>query len=223
MKKLVHGVGVNDANYPVSHINAHGKRTVCPFYRVWNDMLARGYSQRVKEKKPTYRDVSVCKEWHRFSNFKAWMEKQPWENMHLDKDLKCLGSRVYSPENCCFIPPKINTLLLTCSSKRGSYPIGVSKDKIASDMVNFLANPYRAGVQTLSGKRVYIGMYASPFDAHVAWQKAKITVIEDYINWWQFSPEVNHSFNQEVVMSLIGVAEKIEKDIRDGLETYSYF
>lgn len=55
MRKLVYGVGVNDAAYQVSR-NAcrNGVAWVCPKYSLWKAMLQRGYSEKFKAKNPAY-------------------------------------------------------------------------------------------------------------------------------------------------------------------------
>src|SRR3989304_2975681 len=137
-KGLVYGVGINDADYPVHEheplIDADGKKkwTVtwrCPFYRVWTGMLERGYSGKYKLKNPTYKDVIVCKEWHLFSTFRAWMVEQPWEEMELDKDVLLHGNKVYCPEACVFVCHRVNTFLIGCGAARGEFKVGVNWHK----------------------------------------------------------------------------------------------
>lgn len=75
--KLVHGVGRNDADYPVTiHAFIDGKQEqlwLCHFYRAWKQMIARCYSQKFQAKYQTYGGCSVAPEWHSFSVFRAWM------------------------------------------------------------------------------------------------------------------------------------------------------
>ena len=48
--KLVRGVGVNDADYPV-YKTENGKIVwQCTYYRTWNNMLARAYCDKYKQK-----------------------------------------------------------------------------------------------------------------------------------------------------------------------------
>lgn len=117
-KGTCHGVGINDADYKVG--------ITCPFYKTWAEMLRRGYSEYEKLRHPSYKDVSVCAEWHRFSTFKAWMEVQPWQGNDLDKDILLKDNSIYSPATCVFVPSYINTLLVTSKSIRGNWPLGVS-------------------------------------------------------------------------------------------------
>lgn len=77
-KTLIAGIGVNDETGTVRD---------CMFYRTWRGMIKRGYSDVFKDKNKSYKDVTVCKEWHLFSNFKKWMEQQDWEGKELDKDI----------------------------------------------------------------------------------------------------------------------------------------
>ena len=127
-KKLVCGVGINNADYVVTvyetigYENGKQKRRVvwrCPFYSRWNDMLARCYTTSYKQRFPTYEGCYVCKEWLIFSNFKAWMEKQDWEGKELDKDLLVSRNKVYSPETCVFVDKRVNLFLTESSANRG--------------------------------------------------------------------------------------------------------
>ena len=81
--RLVAGVGINDADYTLSiteslgYVDGKRKQKLiwrCKFYATWKSMIERGYSNKVKERSPTYEDVSVCEEWLTFSKFKAWLE-----------------------------------------------------------------------------------------------------------------------------------------------------
>ena len=99
-------------------------------YRYWKSMCDRCYSEKHQEKQPTYKDVSVCEEWHNFQVFAQWFEenwKPHMEGWHLDKDILVKGNKIYSPETCCFLPVQINSLLVKRNSERGDYPIGVQK------------------------------------------------------------------------------------------------
>ncbi len=175
-KGLVFGVGINDANYVVkvmetiSRIGGKRKRKLiweCPFYRKWINMLERCYSIKLHGKHPSYRDCTVCEEWHLFSNFKAWMEKQNWKNKHLDKDLLFQGNKVYSPETCCFIFGKINLFMEECNASRGDYPIGVCWRKDTKKFVARCRNPF-------TNKIEYLGQFACPYEAHQVWLKRKL-------------------------------------------------
>ncbi len=127
-RKLVFGVGVNDADYAVTSM-VNGVQIACPFYRAWHHMIRRAYSKELHKIRPTYADATVCAEWLSFMNFREWAESQDWRNKALDKDIISPGNREYRPDRCCFVSTAINGLLNNCRKSRGGYPCGVSKDR----------------------------------------------------------------------------------------------
>lgn len=104
----------------------NGKPT--KIYSVWRNVMTRGFCIKFKENNPSYKDVSVCEEWHNFQNFAQWFEDNYIEGFHLDKDILVKGNKIYSPETCCFVPQEINSFVLKCEKSRGDFPIGVSKN-----------------------------------------------------------------------------------------------
>lgn len=175
-KKLVYGVGVNDAGYviqlweTIGYVNRKRKRKqvwICPFYLVWKCMLARGYSEKYKNKHATYEDVTVCGEWLTFSNFKRWMEKQDWEGNYLDKDLLIPGNKVYSPEACIFVSRQVNTFLIERGADRGEYKIGVYWHKLRSKYRAQCSNPFTKKIE-------HLGYYLTEEAAHQAWLSKKL-------------------------------------------------
>ena len=141
-RSLVHGVGVNDADYDV-HIRKNIKTVWrCPFYVKWKQMLRRCYYPLWHKKYPTYIGCSVCPEWHYFSKFRLWMENQKWEGMALDKDLLVRGNQVYSPDTCCFIPGAINALFASGEKKKNLHlPEGVTLTRNGKYIVQVKIRP----------------------------------------------------------------------------------
>jgi hypothetical protein len=131
-------------------------------------MLKRAYSPKWHAKNPTYTGVTVCKEWHSFMAFRAWMETQDWEGKQLDKDIIVPGNKVYSPATCVFVSTQINNLLIDSAAARGEWPIGVVARKAL--------NSFQARVRE-NGKTLHIGYFATPEAAHLAWRKAKARVV----------------------------------------------
>lgn len=176
-KKLVQGVGINDAEYVIQTsirleerlANGQRKQKVtwsCPYYVKWSGMLERCYSTKTQEIHPTYKGCTVCKEWLTFSNFRKWMVTQDWEGMQLDKDLLFKGNKVYSPETAVFVSNKINNFILTSGGARGNYLIGCSWDKSSES--------FKAEVNIPSlGKRINLGRYNTEIEAHLVWKKRK--------------------------------------------------
>lgn len=173
-KKLVYGVGVNDAEYPIDLRDVWyecGKKKqkvlwICPFYRKWTSMLERCYSEKCQQKYPTYKGCSVCQEWLTFSNFKAWMERQDWKDKHLDKDILFPGNKVYSPDTCVFVEQRVNKFLNEHNAARGEYMIGVDWYKPSKK--------FRASCTNGSGKNKHLGYFTSEVDAHKAWLDYKL-------------------------------------------------
>lgn len=167
MKKLVHGYGINDADYNVVQ-RIDGKEVRCPFYTKWVEMLKHCYCPKYQAKFETYKIVSLCYDWHWFTNFKAWMETKDWKGKDLDKDL-LTNERIYSPDTCLFIPHKLNCFLTKSNKARGEFPIGVGYYK---NYGNYVARV------SVDNKTKHLGYFDTPEEAHKAWQQGKIGVIE---------------------------------------------
>lgn len=116
-KKLVYGVGVNDADYKVNTIDENGKSVRCPIYTQWKNMLARCYGESTHKNQPTYRECVVDPRWHSFMSFKGWMITQRYEGLHLDKDVLFEGNKVYDPDTCVFVSTEVNMFLSPNTSK----------------------------------------------------------------------------------------------------------
>lgn len=173
-RKLICGVGINDADYTfrittkpwtdANGVRHKAKYWSCPIYLSWKNMLMRCYSKNFQVKNPTYVGCKVCDEWLRFSNFKSWMEQQDWQDKELDKDLLVLGNKVYSPQTCMFIPKSINMFLNMNSKNRDKVPLGVQKS--GTMFVTWCRNP-------LTKKAGYLGLHETALEAHRVWLKRK--------------------------------------------------
>lgn len=169
--KLVFGVGINDADYSVC-ITAivDGKRKtiwVCPFYQKWISILERCYYPNAQKRRPTYQGCSIISEWCTFSNFKSWMEKQDWQDKHLDKDLLVPGNKIYGPDACIFVSQAVNSFVTESKASRGEYPIGVCFDKSKG---KFVAQCW----DVIIGKQKRLGQFTDPQEAHQAWLSYKL-------------------------------------------------
>lgn len=167
---MIYHRGVQDTGKPVIIKNPDGSYWTCPYYQVWHAMMARCYSETYLRKKPAYRGTEVCEEWLTFSNFKSWMISQNWQGMQLDKDLKQQGSKIYSPQTCCFIPGDVNNFILDAKSARGEWPLGVYWNKTNE---KFFARV------SIAGKQKHLGSFDCPKEAHRAWKKKKLELAID--------------------------------------------
>lgn len=208
--KLVYGVGINDADYAVQP-TINGKRIACPFYKTWMSVLARVYSDKLKLGRPTYYEATCSVEWHRFSVFKSWMEKHPWENCQLDKDILVKGNKLYSPETCVFVPSYINNLLLDSKRIRGDYPLGVGWHK----GMGCLSSQIR-----VDGVKKHLGYFSTATEAHQKWQIAKGEALTKTVAYWKASG-VN-SYNQDVANCILARADKLVYDCVHRNETVDF-
>jgi hypothetical protein len=145
-------------------------------YAAWNKMLERCYSEKRLSTLPTYKNCSVCEEWHNFQVFADWYEKEFYtvgsERMDLDKDILVKGNKVYSPETCIYVPQRINVLVVSGHARRGTLPIGVMKTKNKT---------YKAVMSHLTGGkqvRKHLGTFDTPEEAFLAYKTAKEAYIK---------------------------------------------
>jgi hypothetical protein len=167
-RKSVYGVGfIGEGKYK-SKIN--NKTTT--YYKAWNNMFERCYNNSLN-RNPTYKDVTVCNEWHNFQNFAKWYEEnwKPWmEGWHLDKDILLKGNKIYSPETCCFVPNEINRLFTRVDNyKKGVYKSGI----------NFVA------LISLKEGDKYMGTFKTVEEAIEVYKKAKEVYIKEIANEWK--------------------------------------
>ncbi len=159
-KSSRYGVGINDIEDDVRS----------DAYNAWAGMLDRCYSERSRH--TTYKGCTVCDEWLTYSNFRRWFNNSKngyQDGYHLDKDILLKGNKIYSPETCCFVPLRINEIIVNCKAARGKYPLGVRETKAK----RYAAYIYRDGRQN------HLGVFESPYDAFAAYKQAKEAYIKE--------------------------------------------
>lgn len=153
-------------------------------FKIWNAMLKRAYCEKHLKTHPSYKGVEVCEEWFDFQNFAGWCYKEKFydavdnggRSYNLDKDLLVKGSKVYSPDVCCFVPQDINKIIVSRNKLRGKYPVGVSHLK-QNRKFSAALNKY--------AKSTYLGSFDTPEEAFQAYKKAKEAHIKDVANEWK--------------------------------------
>ena len=171
LKPNVFGVGYLGLTGVTSDSNGRSKE-----YILWNSMLQRCYSDVRHKSSPNYVGCSVSDYFKNFSNFYDWCQTQiGFKNKDelgnyfaLDKDLLGCG-KIYSEDNCVFLPEKLNAALVRNVNTRGDLPIGVTwskKDK------RYMANCSKYG------KLVYSGSHKTVYGAFLLYKKAR----EEYVN-----------------------------------------
>ena len=140
-------------------------------YDRWQKMLQRCFDNKLKEKYPTYKDVTCCDRWLCFANFLEDLEilKQEYnwsadEKLNLDKDILHKNNKIYSLENCVLVPDWINSLFIKRDANRGDCPIGVSYNKASKK--------YQAHCH-INGKLKSLGYYNTIEQAFNAYKVAK--------------------------------------------------
>ena len=164
-RKLIYGVGINDAKYMVEFGGSK-----CPYYQRWINILERCYCHKHHKKQPTYKECSIDQEWVRFSVFSSWMKCQEWANKHLDKDLLYPGNKIYSSRTCIFIPQTLNNLLTARGRLRGKYPQGVH--------LHTASRRFRARCM-VDGKSKHLGLFDTPSEASKAYNEFKSKHIKE--------------------------------------------
>lgn len=160
------GVGINDADYVTQRI-VNGKKVCCKIYSRWYNMILRCYGEKHRYKFKSYEGCTVCDEWLTFSNFKAWMERQDWEDKDVDKDLLFDGNKIYSPETCCLLDRTINTFINQGRFDSRNSLTGVSWKSEKNKFVAQCRNPF-------NGKNEFIGYFLDEELAHQAWKRKKL-------------------------------------------------
>lgn len=170
----IYGVGIMGNEFPCKENGDYSKE-----FRAWYAMIARCYSKRRKQEKPTYSGCTVSEDFLYFPNFYRWITMQEnyliWKtNPHfaVDKDILCKGNKEYSPEKCCLVPNSINCLVRDINNRKDhKYLPGVADGK---------AGHYIAYCVDYSTKKPkYLGSYNTVHEAFIAYKKCKEAVIKD--------------------------------------------
>lgn len=180
--RSVHGVGmIGDGEYKTSVkiISADGKvRYKRPkVYTIWSSMIARCYSVESHKRRPTYKDVTVCDEWHNYQVFAKWYSSKTYENIdyHLDKDLLSSASKIYSPETCALVPMEVNAAISIHHRSRTDGLVG------SFDMPD---GRFKASV-SLYGTDKNLGYFKTAQEAHKAYVVVKEAYIKEVANKWR--------------------------------------
>ena len=146
-------------------------------YESWTKMLQRCYSNKYKEKRPTYQNVTCCEEWLLYENFYEWLHSQEnfeqWlngERWEVDKDILVKGNKIYSPDTCCLVPHGVNCLFTKCNKNRSDLlPLGVRRSWRKFKAI--CQNPF-------TKKQEYIGLYSTIEEAFRAYKQYKENIIK---------------------------------------------
>lgn len=124
------------------------------------------------------------------------------QRMHLDKDILNKGNKIYSSDNCVFVPERINTLFIKSDKCRGELPIGVYYNKHAK---KFQAQCLFYNFENNKRERKNLGLYNIPQEAFEVYKQFK----ENYIK------EVAEYYKDKIPQKLYDAMYKYEVDIDD--------
>lgn len=161
-------------------------------------MMRRAYSDQFHTKSPSYKEVTVCEEWHNFQNFAKWYDENYYEvegeRMELDKDILVKGNKIYSPKKCIFVPQRINILFVNNKNQRGNLPVGVNLNK---------GKFYARGstINSLNGYEL-LGSFDKPEEAFVSYKLFKEKYIKEMAEQYKskipyklYSAMINYTIN----------------------------
>lgn len=226
-RKLIYGVGVNDAPYATEPDKTVNGRTInsrkCPYFVLWKAMLRRCYASSVNDN-PTYVGCTVDERWHSFMSFRTWMESQKQHTLwleesdspvnerkikfQLDKDLLGNG-KLYSPDTCVLIPSTLNSVLSHQKDSTKNLPLGVSW--VESRL------KYRAYIM-IENKYKSLGYYDNATLAHLAWQNAKCSNILRLLVEYEKQPYSD----ERVVIQFREIVINILQDVSNLCETTTF-
>ena len=153
-------------------------------YYTWNSIFRRCYSSEYISRRPTYKNTTVCEEWHNYQNFAKWYEENfPYhiENtkFQLDKDLLQHGveNKVYSKNTCVFLPDRVNSFLANKYNTNTSGAVGVSWYK----------RNRRWGASTndfISKSHIHLGLFDTVDEASIAYKtnrEIQVKNVKEYL------------------------------------------
>jgi len=192
-RSLVFGVGINDW---VGNVDVGGKKI--REYQLWKGMLERCFSEKYKQKRPTYDGITCSKDWLSMTKFIEDVSQVRGYGLigwALDKDIIQKGNKLYSKDTCCFVPAEVNNLLTKSDSSRGEWPVGVCFDNYAGKFKARLA---------INGKLKHLGLFTTPEEAFQAYKTAKEAQIKVVAQKWQ------HLLDERVFQALLAYEVNID-------------
>ncbi len=193
-RKLVQGVGINDAPFPTQRMPYtdeegvyHGKWTH-PIYAYWHNALTRTNDPKYHAKFPAYVKAEIIEDWKSFMGFYSWAETQDYDSGKvLDKDILGDGS-LYSPDTCCFVDERVNNFLVGQNIK-GTYLKGVHFEKESGKFKACMA---------MLGKTKNLGRYRSQYEGHLVYCKAKLTYAVEIVNEYKVEDRIATALIQKL-------------------------
>lgn len=175
---------------------------------LWSSIVRRTNKEGSYQKKNTSYNYSA-NNFESYQSFASWCQtKEDYWNRddngrwwQLDKDLLIRGNKLYSPNTCIFVPQLVNVCYSNVKAGNCGF-VGVRFDSKTQKYVSRCC--------THNSKKRHIGYYASAYEAHKAWQLAKVYETEQLIKK-NYSTDVNNL--------LLNIKERLLNDIFSGEAT----
>ena len=196
--KLVCGLGNKGIKYP-AYINSKPIKE----YTAWKTMLFR-CTEKFWVTRPSYVGTTCSENFKSYTYFYEWCQKQIGFNSKdgdgkqwcLDKDILIKGNKLYSEDNCVFVPNSVNNLLIKSDASRGEYPIGVCWCKSHNKFM-VQCNKGRGNTVRVTGFNTYQEAF-----------KIYKTLKESYVK--QVAEEYKHQLDLRVYNALVDYQVDIE-------------
>lgn len=158
------------------HYEIHGGRLdTTRAYQIWQSMKSRCNPDGANQQRhPNYIGCIMSENFKDFQFFAEWCHKQVGyglEGYEIDKDILVPGNKLYSEDNCVFVPRALNVFLTSRSLHRGNYPQGVCLDR----------GKFHAQL-SINGKKKTLGRFLTLEEAVQAYNKVKEQTAKDWAN-----------------------------------------
>lgn len=176
---------------------------------LWNSIQKRtNPKSKAVSNNPSY--LNVVNSFKDFQEFAEWCQEQTgylskedngrfWS---IDKDL--IGSKVYSTQNCVFVPNEINNAFHLNKDPNKNFPLGVCW------------YPRYSKFSSQCGRGITLGYFNSPEEAHAKWQERKILMFIKTLD--NFTGKIDNRVS-ELIGSCI---DQLHNDVANGLLTKSW-
>jgi hypothetical protein len=168
---VVRGKGFIGEGPHKSKVRGNSSKTTAEYVH-WSSMMTRSYYEEYHRRFPTYIGCSVEEQWYNFQEFGEWCQWQPGFNMGyvLDKDIILQGNKVYGPETCVFIPPELNSIIVTQVKPGKTVPAGISFQNGCQKYIVSCA---------IDGKNKNLGRFACPDEAFKVYKSFKEDLVKE--------------------------------------------
>ena len=179
------GVGRND-------LYRHSTACKGKCYQMWFNMLFRCYNNGGSV---GYEDCWVCTEWLTYSKFREWFLCNSITTefkiaYQIDKDLKVYGNKIYSPDTCFLVSPKINTFLTKAGcvyyvKEKSTWYVASSAKGGKTEYISGFSSKHEAKIGALSYKIALADSLASEVQCPLISSKLKKYFrreLRDYLN-----------------------------------------